>query len=69
VCSVLTASLLLIGASVAHDAVFAGSRVFASGLVRRSLSALEMPPASRDAGRCPFLLPPARDAEAEASLG
>jgi hypothetical protein len=39
VCSVIVAFVLLVGAPVADDAVPAGSCVFASGLVRRSLSA------------------------------
>jgi hypothetical protein len=64
VCSVVAAFVLLVGASVADDAVPAGSCVFASGLVRRSLSALALPSVSRVAGRCP-----ARGAEAEAPLG
>jgi hypothetical protein len=51
----------LIGASVADDGVPAGSRVFASELVRRSLSALALP---RVAGRCPLPFRPARGAEA-----
>jgi hypothetical protein len=42
-----------LGASVADDAVPVGSRVFAAGLMHRSLSPLVLPPASRVAGRCP----------------
>jgi hypothetical protein len=69
VCSAIAAFVLLIGASVADDAVPAGSCVFASGLVRRSLSALALQPVSRVAGRCPVSFRPARGAEAEAPLG
>jgi hypothetical protein len=60
---------LLAGASVADDVVPAGSWVFASGLVRRSLSALALAPVSRVAGRFPLPFRPARGAEAEAPLG
>jgi hypothetical protein len=69
VCSVIAAFALLVGASVAHDVVSAGSRVFASELLRRSLSALALPPVSRVAGRCPLPFLPTRDAEPEAPLG
>jgi hypothetical protein len=69
VCSVIAAFVLLVGASVADDIVPAGSRVFASGLVRRSLSALALPPVSLVAGRCPLPFRPARGAEAAAPLG
>jgi hypothetical protein len=55
--------------SVVDDAVPAGSCVFASGLVRGSLHALALPPASRVAGRCLLSFRPARGAEAEAPLG
>jgi hypothetical protein len=53
VSSALAAYVLLVGASVADDAVPAGARVFASGLVRRSLCPLALPPAARVAGRLP----------------
>jgi hypothetical protein len=53
VCSVIATFVLLVGASVADDVVPAGSCVFASGLVRRALSALALPPVSCVAGRCP----------------
>jgi hypothetical protein len=69
VCSVIAAFVLLVGVCVADDAVPAGSCVFASRLVRRSPSALELPPASRVAGLCPLPFRPARGAEAEAPLG
>jgi hypothetical protein len=69
VCSVLAAFVLLVGASVADDAVPAGSCTFAAGLVHRSLSTLSLPPVSRVAGRCPLPFRPARGAEAEAPLG
>jgi hypothetical protein len=69
VCSVIAAFVLLLGASVVDDAVPEGSCVFASGLVRRSLPALALPPVSRVAGRCPLPFRPARDAEAEAPMG
>jgi hypothetical protein len=69
VCSVIAAFVLLVGASVADDLVSAGSCVFASGLVRRALSALVLPPVSRVARRCPLPFRPARGAEAEAPLG
>jgi hypothetical protein len=59
----------LVDASVADDAVPAGSCVFASGLVRRSLSALALPSVSRVARRFPLPFRPARGAEAEAPLG
>jgi hypothetical protein len=62
-------SFLLVGASVADDAVPAGSRVFASELWCRSLSAFALPPVSRVAGRCPLPFRPARGAEAETPLG
>jgi hypothetical protein len=65
----VAAFVLFVGASVADDAVPAGSRVFASGLVSRFLSALALPPVSRFAGRCPLPFRPARGAEAEAPLG
>jgi hypothetical protein len=42
-----------LGASVADDAVPVGLRVFAAGLMRRSLSPLVLLPASRVAVRCP----------------
>jgi hypothetical protein len=54
---------------VADDAVLADSCVFTSGLVRRSLSALELPPVSRAAGHCLLLFRSARGAEAKAPLG
>jgi hypothetical protein len=69
VCSVIATFVLLVGASVADDAVPAGSCVFASVLVRRSLSALALPPVSRVAGRYPLPFRPARGAKAEAPLG
>jgi hypothetical protein len=69
VCSVIAAFVLLVGVSVADDAVPAGSCVFASGLLRRSMSALALPSVSRVAWRCPLPLRPARGAEAEAPLG
>jgi hypothetical protein len=68
VCSLIAAFNALVGASMADDVVPAGSCVLASGLVRRSPSALVLPPVSRDAGRCPLPIRPARGAEAEASL-
>jgi hypothetical protein len=55
VCSVLAAFVSLVEASVADDAVPLGSCVFASGLVRRSLCALALSPASHVAERCPLL--------------
>jgi hypothetical protein len=60
VCSIFAAFVLLVGAGVTDDAVPTGSCVFASGLVRRSLSALALPPVSRVAGRCPLPFRPAR---------
>jgi hypothetical protein len=69
VCSVIAAFVLLVGASVAGDVAPVGSRVFASGLLRRSLSALALPPVSRVAGRCPLPFRPAWGADAEAPLG
>jgi hypothetical protein len=69
VCSAFAAFAFLVGASVADDAVPVGSCVLASGLVRRSLSALALPPVFRVAGRCPLPFRPARGAEAEAPLG
>jgi hypothetical protein len=69
VCSVIAAFLLLVGASVADDGVPAGSCVFASGLVRRSLSDLALPPAPRVAGRFPLPHRPDQGTEAEALLG
>jgi hypothetical protein len=68
VCSVMDAFVFLFGASVADDGVPTGFRVFISGLVRRSLSALALPPASRVVGRCPLLFHPAWGAEAEARV-
>jgi hypothetical protein len=68
-CSGIAAYVFLLGASVADDAVPAGLRVFASGLVCDSLSALALPPASSVAVRCQLLFRPARGAEAEALLG
>jgi hypothetical protein len=68
----LPGSVLLAGASVEDAAVPVGSLcspVFASGLVRRSLSALALPPASGVAGRCPLPFRPAWGAEAEAPWG
>jgi hypothetical protein len=68
-CSVLAAYVLLVGVSVADDAVPAGARVFAFGLVHCSLCPLALPPASRVAGRCP---PPCRlagGAETETPAG
>jgi hypothetical protein len=65
----VAAFVLLVGASVADDAVPEGSCVFSSELVRRSLYALALPPVSRVAGRCPLPFRPARGAEAEAPLG
>jgi hypothetical protein len=53
VCSILAAYVLLVGVCVADNAVPAGARVFAAGLVHRSLCSLALPPASRVAGRCP----------------
>jgi hypothetical protein len=50
--------------------VTAGSGALASGLMRRSLSALVLLPVSRVAGRfCPLPFRPTRGAEAEAPLG
>jgi hypothetical protein len=69
VCSAIASSVPLVGASVAADAVPEGSCVFASVLVRRSLSTLALPPVSRVAERCPLPFRPSRGAEAEASLG
>jgi hypothetical protein len=69
VCSVLAAFILLVRASVAMDAVPANSWLFDSGLVRRSLSPLVLPPASGVAGRCSLSFRPARAAEAEALRG
>jgi hypothetical protein len=69
VCAVIAVFVLLVVASVTDDVVPAGSCVLASGLVRRSLSALALPPVSRVAGRCPLSFRPARGAEAEAPLG
>jgi hypothetical protein len=69
VCSVIAAFVLLVGASVADDAVPTGSCVFAPGLVRRSLSGLALQSVSRVAGRCPLPFRPAGGAEAEAPLG
>jgi hypothetical protein len=43
--------------------------LYASGLVRRSLSALVLLPVSRVAGRCALPFRSARGAEAEAPLG
>jgi hypothetical protein len=54
VCSVIAAFVLLVGACVADDAVPAGWCVLASGLLRRSVSALALPPAPRVAVRCPL---------------
>jgi hypothetical protein len=68
VCSVLAAFVSLVGASVADDAMAVGSCVFTSGLVRRSLCALALPPASRVAAHCPLPILPAGGAEAEAQL-
>jgi hypothetical protein len=68
-CSVIAAFILLVGASVADDVLPAGSSVFDYGPVRRSLSALALPPTSRVAGCCPLPFRPARGAEAEAPLG
>jgi hypothetical protein len=59
-CNVIAAFVFLVGVSVAGNAVPAGSRVFASGFVRRSLSALALPSASRVDGRCPLPFRPAR---------
>jgi hypothetical protein len=69
VCSVIAVFVLLVGASVGDDAVPAGSCVFASGFVCRSLSALALLPVSRVAGRCTLPFRPAGGAEAEAPLG
>jgi hypothetical protein len=69
VCAVIAAFVLLVGASVADDVVPVGSCVFTSGLLRRSLSALALPPVSRVAGCCPLPFCPAWGAEAEAPLG
>jgi hypothetical protein len=69
-CSVLAAFVSLVGASVADDAVPVGSCVFASGLVRRSLHALALSPASlRLLSVAPPPFRPARGAEPEAPLG
>jgi hypothetical protein len=68
-CSVIAACVLLVGATVVGDAVPAGSCVFASWLVHRSLSALALPPVSRVAGRCPLPFRTSRGAEAEFPLG
>jgi hypothetical protein len=67
--SVIAAFLLLVGPSVADNVVPAGSCVFASGLVRRPLFALALPPVSRVAGRCALPFRTARGAEAEARWG
>jgi hypothetical protein len=69
VCSVLAAFVLLVGASVADAAVALGSCMVSSGPVRRSLSAIVLPPAPRLAGSCPLSFRPARGAEAEVPLG
>jgi hypothetical protein len=69
VCSVPADFVLLVGASVADAAVPVGLPVFASGLVRRSLFALAMAPASRVAESCSVLFHPAWGAEADAPLG
>jgi hypothetical protein len=58
-----------LGILLAHNSVPAGSCVFATGLLRRSLSALALPPESRVAGRWPLPFRPARGAEAKAPLG
>jgi hypothetical protein len=75
VCSVLVSCVLLVGASVAEEAVPAGDRPFAAGLLRRSgllrrcLQPLSLPLSSRVAGRCPPFFLPSGGAEAEALLG
>jgi hypothetical protein len=69
VSSVITSFVLLVGASVADNVVPAGSCVFASRLVRRSLSALALPLVSRVDWRCLLPFRPARGSEAEAPLG
>jgi hypothetical protein len=70
VCSVLAAYVLLVWVSVAADVVPAGARVFAVGLVHRSLSPLTPPLACRAARRCPPPpFRPAGAAEAEAPVG
>jgi hypothetical protein len=69
VCSVLAAFALLVEASVVDAAVPVGSPVFTSGRVRRSLTTVALPPASRVAGRWPLPFRPAWGAEAEAPLG
>jgi hypothetical protein len=53
VCSVIVAFVFLVGAYAVDDAVPADPQVFATGLVRRSLSAFALPPSSRVAGLCP----------------
>jgi hypothetical protein len=45
--------ILLVGASVAEEAAPEAQHVFASGLVRRPLCPVTLPPKSRVAGRCP----------------
>jgi hypothetical protein len=69
VCFVIAAFVYLVGASVAVDTVPASWRVAAFELMRRSLSALALPPASSVAGRCSLPCRPARGAEAQAPLG
>jgi hypothetical protein len=61
--------VFLVEASVTDDVVPANLRVLASALVRHSLSAFALLPASRVAGRCPFPFCPARVAEAKAWRG
>jgi hypothetical protein len=69
VCSVLATFVRLVGASLADAVLPVGSCVFASGLSRRSLSALTLPPAPRVAEHCPVPFFSAWGAEAEAPLG
>jgi hypothetical protein len=69
VCSVIAAYVLLVGASVADDVAPVGECVFASGLVRRSLSAFVLPPESCAVGRCPLPFRPIQGPKDDAPLG
>lgn len=67
--SVIAAYILLVGASLADEAVPVGECVFAAALVRHPLSYLALPPWSRILRSCPPPFRPSRGAEAEALLG
>jgi hypothetical protein len=67
-CSDIAAFDFLYLAPVADGRVPAGLRVFASGLVRHSLSALALTPAPRVAAHYPLPFCLGRGAEAEATL-